>query len=160
MTDQSSTQIESQVEINIASSDQPHQQQANEPQVDSRIFSTLTKFKNDLLDRPIQYDIISILFTLSVLIGGLIGYFSKESLPSLISGIIFFVLLAAGTYLEGSKKNAYPLIFIILVFGILMVWRYSKSQSFLPAGLFAVLSLIMLLRHSYLIYLRRQQSSQ
>lgn len=131
------------------------QQQQAETRIDARIFNVLTRVKDDLRDRPIRYDIISIIFTLIVLAGGVYGYFSKGSLPSLISGVVFFLLLAGATYFEGANKNPYPLVIVIFIFGALMVWRYLQTYGFIPAGLFASLSLFMLLRHGYLIYSKK-----
>lgn len=56
------------------------------------------------IHRHMRYDPISIVFSVLILIGGLIGYFTKGSLPSLIAGIIFFILLAIATYIEGALK--------------------------------------------------------
>lgn len=57
-----------------------------------------------LLRRHMLYDPLSILFAVLVFIGGLIGYFVAGSKPSLIAGTIFFLLLAASTYVEGAMK--------------------------------------------------------
>jgi len=146
------------VEANVTSSSDPASP-AQEPQMDSRIFTTLTRVKDNLLDRPIKYDIISIVFSLLVLAGGIYGYIEHKSLPSLISGIVFFLLLALAIYIEGVRKNSYPLVVVVLFFGIMMVWRYTKNYNFWPAGLFLLLAFIMLFRHACLIYFRRQQST-
>lgn len=147
------------LEVDISSStDQQRRQPQAEPQVDSTFLKSLTRVRDSMLDRPIQYDILSIIFSILILLGGLIGYFTKGSVPSLISGIVFFVLLAIGTYLEGARKFAYPLIVTLIALGAMMLWRYTQTYNFLPAGLFALLTFIMLLRHCYIVYLRRQNS--
>lgn len=51
-----------------------------------------------------KFDPFSIGFALLVLAGGIIGYAKKGSEISLISGIIFFILLLGSTYLEGTRR--------------------------------------------------------
>lgn len=106
-----------------------------------------------------RFDPISIAFALLVFIGGIIGYVSKQSSVSLIAGTIFFILLAAATFVEGSRKNPYPLLLTLAVLGGMMAYRYGQSGTFMPSGLVAALAIIMIARHSYLIYLRRQPVS-
>ena len=113
-----------------------------------------------VLQRPIQYDIVSILFTLLVFAGGIYGYLSKGSSASLISGTLFAILLAFGTYFEGSRKNAYPLIVVLLILTATMAYRFSLTSKFMPAGLMAALSFIMLSRHCFLLYLRKRQQQE
>lgn len=57
-----------------------------------------------LLRRHMRFDPLSILFAILVLAGGLYAYFARDSIPSLIYGTIFAVLLGISTYIEGVRK--------------------------------------------------------
>lgn len=59
--------------------------------------------ENTFFGFVLPFDIYSATFAFLVLVGGLIGYY-KGSLPSLIAGVSFAVLLGIGTYL--SSKDA------------------------------------------------------
>lgn len=134
------------------SQDEPQQQQRRAPPL-------LSKVNRSLLERHIQYDPLSIIFTILVFAGGVAGYVTKESVVSLVSGTIFALLLAVGTYFEGARKNPYPLLVTLFALGAAMLYRYVQSYNFWPAGLIGLLTLIMFARHCYLIYLKRQSSS-
>lgn len=115
--------------------------------------------KYTFLRRHMQFDPLMIVFTILILVGGLIGYFTKGSTASLTAGIIFFILLAVSTYIEGTRKIPWPLILTLLALGIMMFYRYTVSGNFMPSGLVALFTLLMLVRHGYLIYLRRQSEA-
>lgn len=130
-----------------------------EPKVTSRLLTRVNQYKESLLERPIRYDIISIIFTILILAGGIVGYVTAESTASLVSGVIFAILLAMGTYLEGARRNPYPLLVTLVSLLGLMIWRYTKQYVFMPAGLISLLTIIMIIRHCYLIYLRNRSQT-
>lgn len=105
-----------------------------------------------------RFDPIAIVFTVLVFAGGVVGYITKQSTSSLVAGTIFAVLLAATTFLEGSRKNPYPLLVVLLSIGLVMGYRYSLNLVFMPSGLVALLAVIVFARHSYLLYLRRNNA--
>lgn len=134
-------------------------QQTREPPINSRFVSVVNRYKETLLDRPIRYDVLSIIFTIFVFIGGLVGYLTSASVVSLVSGTIFAILLATGTYFEGAHRNPYPL--LITLFGLagLMLYRFVQTFKFMPAGFIGLVTSIMIARHCFLIYQKRQSSS-
>jgi len=109
-----------------------------------------------ILKRHMRFDPLSVVFALLIFAGGIIGYVTKQSTASLVSGTIFALLLAIATYVEGARKNPYPLLLTLVALAAMMIYRFSQSGSFMPSGFVALLTLIMLARHSYLFYLRRQ----
>ena len=86
------------------------------------------------------------LYGLLMLLGGYMGYAKAGSKISLITGLISGVIIFLGIYL--SQNNPQLGIGIIAVTsGLLSVsflMRFLKTQSFMPAGMLLVLSLIAL----------------
>jgi uncharacterized membrane protein (UPF0136 family) len=82
-------------------------------------------------------------------IGGLIGYLKAGSRSSLIAGSISALVALAAVALSLADKNrnmgiALGLILSISLF-ILFTYRYAaKTRKFMPSGLLAVVSLIVL----------------
>lgn len=152
---QTADQPEESVTIDVAGGQARNQ----EPRVGSRFVAAVNRYKDNLRDRPIRYDILSIIFTILIFIGGLVGYINKGSVPSLVSGTIFTILLAFSTYLEGARKNPYPLLITLIALSAIMLWRYIESMNFQPAGLIGLLTVIMLARHCYLLYTRKRSAT-
>ncbi len=79
--------------------------------------------------------------------GGLIGYLKAGSRPSLIAGSISALAALAALALSISHKNlgiALGMILSISLF-VLFGYRYAvKTRKFMPSGLLAVVSLIVL----------------
>ena len=79
--------------------------------------------------------------------GGLVGYLKAGSRASLIAGSISAVVALAALWLSMSYKNwgiALGLILSISLF-ILFGYRYAvKTRKFMPSGLLAIASLIVL----------------
>lgn len=82
-----------------------------------------------------------------MLLGGVLGYASKRSVPSLIAGAGSAVVLLATYALTRSHPRAG--LWIGAVVGAAMfvsLWmRYQKSGAFYPAGLFGVVSVVAVL---------------
>jgi uncharacterized membrane protein (UPF0136 family) len=80
-------------------------------------------------------------------VGGLIGYLKAGSRPSLIAGSISCALALLALALSIKSKNlgaALGLILSISLF-ILFGYRYAvKTRKFMPSGLLAVASLVVL----------------
>lgn len=112
-----------------------------------------------LFKRPIKYDPIMMVYIVILFAGGLAGYINKNSTASLVASTVFSVLLAFSVYLEGARKNSYPMLTILLVLTGMFFYRFYLNATFVPSGLFAVLSLLMLARHSYIFYIRCRASS-
>ncbi len=79
--------------------------------------------------------------------GGLVGYLKAGSRPSLIAGSVSAILALIALWLSMSYKNwgvALGLILSISLF-ILFGYRYAvKTRKFMPSGLLAIASLVVL----------------
>lgn len=80
---------------------------------------------------------------------GVAGYAMKQSVPSLVSGLVVAALMAlAGFLLSKGNKNGFLLAVVGMAGTMLMAMgRYagSKSSGFFPMGLLGVLSLVALI---------------
>jgi uncharacterized membrane protein (UPF0136 family) len=86
--------------------------------------------------------IIVIVYSILVLMGGLIGYLFADSLPSLIAGSVFgAVLFASG--LGILRKSIIAFFTALTSSGILAAffsYRYWETAKWMPAGMMALLS--------------------
>jgi uncharacterized membrane protein (UPF0136 family) len=80
-------------------------------------------------------------------VGGLIGYFKAGSRPSLIAGLLSAVAAFGALGLSIGRSQLGPPIGLLLsiVLFVLFGYRYAiKTGKFMPSGLLAVISLIVL----------------
>lgn len=110
-----------------------------------------------ILQRHMRLDPIMLIFIVAILAGGIDGYLEKGSTISLVASVIFAVLLSFGAYLEGYRNFPLPLMIILAVLAVSFIYRYVQKFKFFPSGLFALLTVLMLLRHGYIMYLKRQR---
>lgn len=85
-----------------------------------------------------------LVYGLLVAIGGIMGYTKARSKVSLISGLGSGLLLAIAAYIT-LNAPASGLQMATLIAGLLLVIfgvRFSKTRTFMPAGLMTILSLI------------------
>lgn len=88
--------------------------------------------------------IVTGVYALFVLIGGIIGYTTADSIPSLAMGTVFALLLAGCAKLIWDKKSA-GYVGAIVLMGVLLAffgYRFILSTKFMPAGLMTILSLV------------------
>ncbi len=82
------------------------------------------------------------IYIVFLLIGGFIGFLKAQSKASLVSSLIFSILLAIGQL--GLVKLPYwtpgLLVLLIIVFAI----RLAKTKKFMPAGLLTILTILTL----------------
>jgi len=78
-----------------------------------------------------------------LIVGGLMGYLKAGSKVSLITSVLFAIILAlfAGRVLTWPYGPEAILVLLLVVF----VMRYAKTKKFMPAGLMIVLSAVTLL---------------
>ena len=90
--------------------------------------------------------IIVTLYALLVLGGGVMGYLSANSIPSLIASVLFSSLLAFYAYMwNEGKVHAKYAIFGLL--GILLVFfgiRYGQTGKFMTGGLMSITTSLIL----------------
>jgi uncharacterized membrane protein (UPF0136 family) len=87
---------------------------------------------------------ITYVYAVLVFIGGVIGYIKAESVPSLIMGTSFAVLLALCAKLIRDNKT-YAYVGALVLMGLLLAFfghRFIVTEKFMPPGLMAILSLI------------------
>ena len=87
------------------------------------------------------------IYALLLAIGGLIGYFKAGSRPSLIAGLLSSAAAFTALGLSiGDNRWGVPLGLVLsIVLFILFGYRYAaKTGKFMPSGLLAVLSLVVL----------------
>ncbi|MGH7829164.1 MAG: TMEM14 family protein [Candidatus Binatia bacterium] len=91
--------------------------------------------------------IVTLLFGLLVLGGGIIGYTTAGSMASLIAGSAFGLgLLASGLGVLRGKNMGFlfaPLLTLLLI--AVLGYRFVQSGEFIPSGLIAVLGLVALI---------------
>jgi len=100
---------------------------------------------------PVDY--LGYLFGAMVAGGGAMGYVKKRSLPSLVAGLTFGGLAAAGAY-HASQNPDNPIVGagVSGLLGTVMGARAVRSGALMPAGLIAVMALGMFGRYSLTIY--------
>jgi uncharacterized membrane protein (UPF0136 family) len=82
-----------------------------------------------------------------VLVGGVLGFVKARSLPSLLSGAGFgiaFIVLGVGV-LQAKSPAALWAGVLAGVLAVVMGVRFAKTKKFMPAGLIAVLSVVVVL---------------
>ncbi|XP_062337196.1 transmembrane protein 14C-like [Osmerus eperlanus] len=76
--------------------------------------------------------------------GGIIGYVKAGSVASLVAGLVFGVLAGIGAYLiSQDSKNVWVLLGTSGSLSVVMGMRFLNSWKFMPAGLMAGTSVLM-----------------
>ncbi|KAI7901626.1 transmembrane protein 14C-like protein [Cokeromyces recurvatus] len=93
-------------------------------------------------------DVLGYSYSLTVFIGGLIGYIKAGSTMSLLAGTIFGSLSALGARQVSSDSKNVMLAFMVSFFlFFIMGLRFYRGRKWMPAGLVTLLSFIMLARY-------------
>jgi uncharacterized membrane protein (UPF0136 family) len=89
---------------------------------------------------------ILLIFGLFVFSGGWMGYITKQSLPSLISGTAFGIFLVVNAlWILIKKEKIVPLYIALLLTFVLdsfFTYRFFEKQQFFPSGLMSLMSLV------------------
>ncbi len=96
---------------------------------------------------PLVGEITLALYALLLAAGGLIGYFKAGSRASVIAGTTSAVaaLLALWLWSRGSRFGVPLGLCLSMVLFVLFAYRYAvKTRKFMPSGLLAVASLVVL----------------
>lgn len=92
-------------------------------------------------------DYFSFAYALAITAGGIIGYVKAGSLVSLGMGLLFGGLSAVGAYQISQNENNYTMLLCTSAFlAAMMGYRAIQSHKFMPAGLIALLSVVMVVR--------------
>ena len=88
----------------------------------------------------------TLIYGILVGLGGLIGYLKAKSKPSLIAGGVSGVLLIAGAIAGLWEWDRAPVVNLTLAALLLVLFaaRFARKKKFMPAGLLAGLSLVVL----------------
>ncbi|KAJ2140162.1 Transmembrane protein 14C, partial [Coemansia sp. RSA 678] len=81
--------------------------------------------------------------------GGAVGYFKSGSVASLVSGLVFGALISFSAQLAAGNSKSYSLLpaILCLVLCLVMGNRFLNSKKFMPAGMVATTSLLMVIRY-------------
>lgn len=87
------------------------------------------------------------LYILLLLTGGLMGYIKAQSVTSFIISLTSSLLLTLSAFAYSSKRfwGKSALLLTVLALDGFFAWRWIKTYAFFPAGLFSLLSTILLI---------------
>lgn len=90
--------------------------------------------------------IFTIIYGILVIIGGIIGYAAAASIPSLVMGSGFGIVIAAsGLGMLYRQKWGFPLALLsVFILTIFFSYRFILTMKPMPAGVMLALSLIMI----------------
>ncbi|KAM8838877.1 transmembrane protein 14C-like isoform 1-T2 [Synchiropus picturatus] len=92
-------------------------------------------------------DLMGFGYAALVTVGGIVGYLKAGSFMSLLAGLVFGSLSAAGAYLSSQDPNN---VWLSLgssgTLAVVMTLRFLNSWKFMPAGLMALASGLMVVR--------------
>ncbi|CAK9784466.1 TMEM14-domain-containing protein [Cutaneotrichosporon oleaginosum] len=99
--------------------------------------------------RTPEYDIPGFIYASLISAGGLMGFIKKGSVASLIAGGGSGVLAGWGAYRASyNPKDVRVSLAVAAVLTLLMGKRFLASGKFMPAGLVAALSILMVVRYA------------
>jgi uncharacterized membrane protein (UPF0136 family) len=86
--------------------------------------------------------VITGIYSLLVVMGGVIGYVQAHSYASLYMGLAFGISLSLCSLLMLKGKKAAYLVALVLmcILALFFCYRFALTQKFMPAGLMLVLS--------------------
>ena len=84
--------------------------------------------------------IIALIYGILAIVGGIIGYLTARSKPSLISGIVSGLLLLIGVLraAQGIASGLWVVKIVTLVLVVVFIIRLIKTKKFMPAGLMEI----------------------
>ncbi len=91
--------------------------------------------------------IVIFAYALFILLGGLMGFLKQNSLASLIMASSFAILLFTSAFgvLYDKAWGSYGGIALTAILLLFFAYRFIQKQQFMPPGLIALVSLIVLL---------------
>jgi len=90
--------------------------------------------------------LMTFIYAVLSIVGGIIGYKQAGSTQSMISGIIAGILLIIGgiALIHGQPWGAWLAIAVTLLLVIVFIFRLVKTRRFMPAGLMTIVGVITL----------------
>lgn len=100
--------------------------------------------------------ILVLVYGLLILVGGIFGYIKAGSLVSLMmgSGFAFLVLVSGFIMLKNFQVGSLIALILASILTLFFSYRMIKTESFMPGGLMAILSLFIVLS---LLYSKNKQ---
>lgn len=90
---------------------------------------------------------ITLFYALIVFLGGVVGFVRVDSSASLVTGIVFGILLSLAAF--GMMKDrllpTYLGVILVLVLDAFFTYRWLLSFQFFPAGLMTLISICVLI---------------
>ena|SRR5579872_722658 len=86
------------------------------------------------------------IYAFLIFLGGIIGYIKAGSGMSLMMGLVFGTLLMICALAIYKRKivGIWIALGLVIILDAFFTYRFMKTQSFLPSGLFSLLSLVTL----------------
>jgi uncharacterized membrane protein (UPF0136 family) len=93
--------------------------------------------------------VVLIVYAVLLIVGGVIGFVKARSRPSLIAGVVSGILALIAAWISstpGSNEDAgYSLALLLaVILFIFFGYRASKTRKFMPGGLLAVASVLVI----------------
>lgn len=87
------------------------------------------------------------IYAILLCLGGIMGYVTAKSKPSLISGLISGLLLLLSAFLQWQQIAVGLILgqFITILLAVVFAIRLWKTRKFMPAGLMLMISVAMLI---------------
>lgn len=87
----------------------------------------------------------TLVFAIVVFSGGLVGFITAHSLPSLLAGTIFgsLLIVSCSKMFKHIAKAQLLALFQSVVLGAFFAYRYLSSYKFIPAGLMVIISALV-----------------
>jgi uncharacterized membrane protein (UPF0136 family) len=88
--------------------------------------------------------VTSLIYGVLVLLGGIMGYVQAKSFPSLISGVVFGLLLLVSGWLAwgGSMPAIYVSAGAALLLALFFGYRLTATGKMMPSGMMLILSFV------------------
>ncbi len=117
--------------------------------------------KNKELDLSKKIGLYNLIFGAIVILGGLIGYFTAKSVPSLMAGITFGNLLMLGFWGTGLKEETqterkwgfYVGAIVSIILLIFFILRFIKTGKAMPAFIIIPMAAIGIFLNTYRLHL-------
>jgi uncharacterized membrane protein (UPF0136 family) len=96
---------------------------------------------------------VVLFYGLIVFLGGLMGYVKAQSMVSLGTGLFFSaaLFLSAAAIFKNYAAGQLGAILLSIVLGLLFLYRFWATEKFMPSGMMALISILIL---SILLILR------